>query len=485
MSNDRPAPQPARRGSRLLPRLSTAAVLILLIRGGCGHGGSAPAADDEGAASGAPDLVLVMAGGLRSGAFDGAEEAFIGGLGAEPTHRFTAAYCQSLAPLTSLVSVLSGRYPSAVPFCGLHSGTAEPDARLWCTRLPTDRHYLPGVLAAYGYQSALFTTGLAGADVVDGLFGHTEVLAGAGEDVPWEQLGRAAADWWTGAAASPRLLVIVVADMGLEQHMAFTPAEGAATVVDETGKRHRVIEAAGALPAYVEVAGGVGQHLGEVVRGLDASDRPRWMAATSLHGLSVGERTGTADANDGQIAWQLGHLAHHIILDRTVHVPLVLFAPGGGRAQIVTTPTELVDLYPTFLALAGAAPSSGLPGEDVLAPVAGSDQTAFVEFGDMLALRSGNHLLTFRAYVPDRSSLDPEITDRMLFESIDGEKYSLSEVATDPLQLRNQVHGQWATTLQLRQQVIGIRQGIGAPPAGTLDSGRVRELRLNAREGYW
>jgi hypothetical protein len=256
--------------------------------------------------------------------------------------------------------------------------------------------------------------------------------------------------------------------------------------VDETGTRHRVIEAAGAVPAYVEVAGGIGKHLGEVVGGLDASDRPRWMAATSLHGLSVGERTGTADANDGQIAWQLGHLAHHIILDRTVHVPLVLFAPGGGRARAIDTPTELVELYPTFLALAGAAPSSGRPGEDLLAPVAGSGQTAYVEFGDMLALRSGNHLLTFRAYVQDRASLDPEITDRMLFESIDGEKYSLSEVATDPLQLRNQVHGQWATTLQLRQQVLGIRQGIGASPAGdsrSAEEGNGRPRRSTQAHG--
>ncbi len=430
--------------------------------------------------------MLVVVGGLRAGVFDGAEGAFIEGLGREPTHRFTAAYSQSLAPLTSLVSLVSGRYPSAVPFCGLQARGTIPEERVWCAQLPADRYYLPGVLSAYGYRSALVTAGLPGADVFEGVFEHREPVSEPGQPVPWKQLEKAAAGWWEGAAAKPRLLVIVVADMGLEAHPQLALQEGAPSVEDETGKQHRMIEAAEAVPAYVEVAGGVGRELGAVLDALGDGDRPRWLAATSLHGMSVGERTGTADASDSQIAWQLSHLAHHIILDRTVHVPLALFGPTGGEAaEVVDEPVELVDVYPTFLELAGAAPGAGLPGGNLLGGGANDGGVAYVEFGDMLALRAGDQLLTFRAYVPNHSSLDPAITERLRFESVDAEKYSLCDVVSDPLQIHNRVHHEWAVTLDLRGRIEDTRDGVGAPPSGSMTSGRVRELRLNAREGYW
>ncbi len=466
--------------ARARRHLAAAAVLglALAVAAGCrGGGGGTPAQ------AATPDLVLLVTAGLRAGAFDGAEQAFVDGLGDPPTHRYAAAYCQSLAPLTSLVSMLSGRYPSAVPFCGLHSRDASADERLWCASLPADRHYLPGVLSVYGYRSALLTAGLAGDDIFGGVFDHSTSISAPGEAVPWDDLGRAARDWWADSAGTPRLLVIVVADPGLDRHPALAVTGGTTTVQDETGKRHRVIEASEAVPAYVEALGEVGTRLGAIVDALDDGGRPRWLAATSLHGMSVGERTGTADASDTQIDWQLSHLAHHIILDRTVHVPLILRGPDGGGTRTIDTPVELVDVYPTFLSLAGAAPAAGLPGGDLLAGADGGG--AYTEFGDMLAIRQGDHLLTFRAYVPDHSSLDPAVTDRLRLESVDGEKYSLFDVVADPLQLHNRVHHEWDTTLILRDTIVGIRQGMGAPPDGSLGNDRVRALRLHAREGYW
>lgn len=437
-----------------------------------------------------PDLILVAVAGLRAGQFDGAEAAFLGGLEREPTHRFEAAYTQSLAPLTSLASLLSGRYPSAIPFCGLHGREVEPAQRLWCASLPGDRHYLPGVLSTYGYRTAMFSAGLPGADVVQGLFEDGDALSGPGEAVPWEELEAGAAKWWAAAEGSPRLLVLVVAEMELEAHPELAPVEGAQRVTDETGRSRRVIDPAVAVPAYVEVAGKVGEGVGSVLDGLGQGrgDPPRWIALTSLHGMSVGELTGTADASDGQIRWQLGHLAHHVVLERTVHVPLNLIGPGGGGSPVVEeSPTELVDLYPTFLELGGAAAAAGLPGTSLLgaSPEVDEGSHAYVEFGDMLALRKGQDLLTFRAYTPNLTAMDPALTERLEFESVDAEKYSLFRVTGDPLQERNLVHHEWEITLECRSQLASIRRGAGAPPADSLRPERIQELRRHAREGYW
>ena len=449
-----------------------------------------PGCGDDVAEPRQPDLILVAVAGLRAGQLDGAEDAFVEGVGREPTHRFETAYTQSLAPLTSLASLLSGRYPSAIPFCGLHGREVDPAQRLWCASLPADRHYLPGVLATYGYRTAMFSTGLPGADVVQGLFEDGGALAAPGEAIPWEELEASAAEWWRQAADSPRLLVVVVADMELEAHPGLAPAEGAPLVQDETGTPRRVIDPAVAVPAYVEVAGRVGAGLGAVLDALGdgRGDPPRWIAVTSLHGMSVGELTGTADASDGQIQWQLGHLAHHVVLDRTVHVPLNLVGPGGGGTPVISEPpVELVDLYPTFVELGGAARTAGLPGSSLLGASAEGDggAWAYVEFGDMLALREGEDLLTFRAYTPNLTALDPALTERLEFESVDAEKYSLFRVAEDPLQERNLVHHEWDTTLEFRRRLASIRRGTGAAPADRLRPERIQELRRHAREGYW
>jgi arylsulfatase A-like enzyme len=62
-----------------------------------------------------------------------------------------------------------------------------------------------------------------------------------------------------------------------------------------------------------------------------------------------------------------GVYGHGVLREPVLHVPLLLKLPHGEHAGThVSTPVQLVDLYPTLLELAGAPPAPNLHGESLL-----------------------------------------------------------------------------------------------------------------------
>lgn len=59
--------------------------------------------------------------------------------------------------------------------------------------------------------------------------------------------------------------------------------------------------------------------------------------------------------------------------DQATHVPLILAGPGVPAGRVVTSPVELLDVYPTLADLAGLTPPPGLEGRSLRPFLAGAE----------------------------------------------------------------------------------------------------------------
>ena len=431
-----------------------------------------------------------------------------------------AAYAQSPDPVVSLVSVLTGRYPSAIPVCGsIRRGPSSTLDEPWCHQLPSEADSLPEVLGLYGYRSALVHS----LGPVPGLAeGFELVLPLDRGPTPWAELSPALEDWWSRDPDAPRLLVIQLADLdlparpelltsvehspqdwaGLVDRAAHTT--GAATpqrlpnlrppctpLVGQQAAEPAVWDATvggeifhedlreSLLALYTQEAARVGQALHDQLAALPAT-RPRHTVLAGLHGLSIGELGGTL-ADERELLWS------DRVADRTVHVPLV-FAEGGADApRLIEQPVELVDLLPTLLARTEAQPPHGLPGEDLLAPGWREDPdqaVAYVEYGDMLALRHGDRLLSMRAMVHNISSLDPYLSEVLACPGLVG-GFALHDPVADPFQRVDLLEAEPVAAERLEALLIERRTGPGGPAAALSEPDALLRLRLTRAEGYW
>ena len=472
-----------------------------------------------------PDLVLLLVQGLRADAPNepAAEAAFLAAL-PQQRLRFTAAYAQSPSPFLSMGSLLTGRYPSAIPLCGAVS-TDPTEPQPWCHALPAERATLPGVLGLYGYRTALFHSHLPDAALLARDFQLVLDLDQDSWKTPWTLLEREVQAWWTAEPDQPRLLVVVLADLMVQQrpdlrvamglsaqpgrHEAPPPnpavlpdreelladqdpaSELARGIADPRApragpRRGRPMPNAcphGAarervLGVYSAAAAGVGAGFAQLLESLPSPpERERWVALSSTNGINLGE-------SSGSMSYPRAFAFHEVVLERTVHVPLVLLGPQA--AGQVAQPVELADILLSLLARSPAAPPHGLHGQDLLSPELEADAqaSAYAEFGDMLALRQGRHMLTLRAMFHNAASLDPDLTRMLLIDNIE-RRYLLHDILADPLQLENLVMTDKELAGELRQELIRLRTGPGAPPAELADSQDIRDLRLTASEGYW
>jgi arylsulfatase A-like enzyme len=230
---------------------------------------------------------------------------------------------------------------------------------------------------------------------------------------------------------------------------------------------------------YWEAAAAMGRSLNQVLTALDTHEtRDRWMVLSSTNGLSMGELWGNK-------AYPHEFAFYDLVLDRTVHVPLVILGPGQGH-RLVEQVVELVDVVPTMLGLASAVLPHSLPGQDLLTvpfeeePAA----TAYVEFGDMLAVRQGPYLLTVRAMLHNTTSLHPGLTRYILREGVD-HGYWLHDVDADPLQRQHRISNSYAIALWLKEIMVDIRTGSGALPLSVQDSPLLKEALEQESRGYW
>ena len=481
---------------RARPALPVAAALLLFVAcGGRGEGTSegTTAPPREEASAGAEDIVLLLVAGLRADppGESGAEAAFFGAMPGTPALRFSAAYSQSASPFTSLGTILTGRYASAIPMCGLWvGGTGDAtERRAWCADIPPDRHTLPEILGLYGYRTAFASAGAGEMEVLADEF-QTWIHvpdAGAGGGTDWTDLADKTLAWWREDATRPRLLVVFAEDLageaiprmrselGAEQQLrrgVFGAYQG---VSDE--QRRQVAE------IYRGSAETAGRQVGGLLAELtsDAGGRP-WLAFVgSTNGVNLLESTGFS-------VERVYPFDNGMILDRTVHVPLAVYrSSGGGTTRSVAGPCELRALFSTALERGGGALPAGMQDLDLLEEGYEGEERVYTEFGDMLGLRKGDHLIVFRGFVHDGNTVDPELDRRLHAAALvdEPDHYVLSDVVADPYQATDLRTAEPALFDQLRDELIQVRTTHAAVPQEALTPERLWELRMSPSQGYW
>lgn len=107
------------------------------------------------------------------------------------------------------------------------------------------------------------------------------------------------------------------------------------------------------LAAYYACLDYLDDCIGELIDGLDRA------------GLL--ENTYVVYASDhGEMAGEHGMWSKRSYYDASARVPLVIRGPGIPQGGVVSTPVELVDLFPTFCEMAGVPAPEGLDGESLL-----------------------------------------------------------------------------------------------------------------------
>ena len=444
------------------PRQLCIAWLLLLGSWGCG-----PRKDP----TANPDLLLVLLPGLRADApaSPAAEAALLGAFGDCPLRSATSAYSQSIATYLSTASILTGLYPSAIPLCGFadHRSSSISD-QPWCSGLPEGRSTLPESLSVYGYRTALLHTGLLEQGQLEDRFARARALGAGAGGTPWPELREQALDFWT-ESDDPRLLVLLLGDF-----MASVPRLG----TDGSRPDARATQA-----RYLQTAQGLAPQLVDLVDRLEAgTTRPLLAAITAPHGLDLGE---PRHPNEPQAAL----MSRAVYSDGTAQVPLLLLGSAVQQSSTIQQPVELIDLLPTLLARTGATLPASAPGQDLLAAEFQEDPAAvaYGELGDMLALRKGDWLLRFRTKVHHGSSLSSDLTDFLLQPpqaELDGYYLLFDSRSSSRPQLSLHMD-HWDQVLELRQELIEVRTGPGAPHARALEPERLLELRMTAADGYW
>ncbi len=410
----------------------------------------------------APDIVLLVPSGLRAGA---AEQALYDAWGAPPVQRFASAYAQSCVPFTSMGSLLAGQYPTAMTLCATRDVNSVGDSktRPWCARVPDAVWTIPEVLDLYGYASAAMVPAISPTRSTD-----------------WDAVRSEAQTWWMAHAEQPRFYMVQTLDLHMLQ---FDPITGYEEQQADHERRVSVASTEALQAEYLARARRTGTNLRQLVdAALPVGDRPREIWLTSTNGLSLQEKTGLN--SDHLLA-----VTNTLIVDRTIHVPLARLdttVASSVRQAVHNEVVELIDLLPTVVAMAGGVVPEGAQGRDLLSTEPDPDPYAYAEFGDMLALREGDELLTFRYFLHNASSLDPRLTDG-LRANVPGSSnfYALHDIVADSMQARDVVHERLERASTLQARMLQIRTGPGAPPDDPLTTEQLKQMRLKPSDGYW
>lgn len=462
----------------------------------------APAVTRAPAKADQPDLLLFLTSGLRADAPGqaGAEAAFIQGLSQSPqttpSRRYTAAYAQSAAAFVSMGSLLSGRYATSLPLCGLFttgvkgvmSAHVQPNAvedRAWCAQVPKDTHTMAEVLGLYGYETALFSVGLTGIQLVSPGFGHAEVVAEAKEGgTDWAALEANVGAWWDTHAKAPRFLVVQTSDMQVTERAELQARmgvnlqlEGAVALGKDSWAS---ADSNQTMTVYAQEAQKVGAQFSALMTRLKHT-RPTWGVVSSTNGVSLLESQGFADM-------PVPFVTTSYSLDRTTHVPLLLYSPEASPLQTQEQLVELLDIFPTFSQLAGALAPANLSGHSLLSQDTDPANWAYAEFGDTLLLRVQNMELIFRGFLHHGTMIDPQMDERLKDprSAQDPKFFTLHDVSIDPYQEKNLRFTQADAFNHLLQQMITIRSGPAASPKEIWqDPRRLWEVRMARSQGYW
>ncbi len=248
---------------------------------------------------------------------------------------FQRAYAHTPLTLPSHVSVLTGLLPDA------HGIRDNQGYRFDSDSVP----FLPRRLQQIGYRTGAAvsayvlnrTTGLGeeGFDLYEDRIGVAEGLALGAVARPGGESLRAIQPWLDSVAGEPFFLFLHL----FEPHAPYTPPEPFASRFDD---------------AYDGEIAAADHVVGELLRRLEELGvyDSALVALFSDHGEGLGDH---------------GEEEHGIFLYReALQIPLILKLPGQEMAgSVATASAQLVDLYPTVLALLGLQQEGDLPGMDL------------------------------------------------------------------------------------------------------------------------
>ena len=237
---------------------------------------------------------------------------------------------------------------------------------------------------------------------------------------------------------------------------------------------HEVIDA-----VYDDAAKAVGEQLYTLLDGLPTQPgRIRWTTISSTNGQSIGELTGNT-------AYPRSFAFTDLILERTTHVPLLFLGPGEGQTRL-EDPVELIDILPSMLHLAGAQPPTDALGDNLFLGTRelGDNASAYIEFGDMFAVRRGAYFLTTRALVHHTTALNPVLT-LFLQRRATSSHYWLHNVEKDPNQRFDLTHSHPSLLNSMHELMLDYRLGPAAVAEGLENSELLKETLAQPSAGYW
>jgi arylsulfatase A-like enzyme len=338
-------------------------VLVLVLMLSCG-GGTAVDEAPAGLPAGPHPMIVLAVDGLRAdalGCYGGpAATPALDALAAESL-RFEWAFAQAPEMLPSLGAALSGLYPTS-------NGLRAPG-----DLLQPAAETLAEALGGAGLRTVAFVEGPpGGADygLAQGFDSYQVVQAPGAE----------AMAWLDGHAGEPFLLLVAGwGSRALEDAARLLgpdgaiPGERVAEVLASRGGDDELLFDADEMvrvrdwyAARVQVIDGF---VGELV------DR--------LRELGLDERaTLVVMGSNGFALQEHGDLLGETVYAAATRVPLLVRLPGGQRAGTVSRIVELVDLMPTLLELAGAAPPAAIQGASLLPVADGTAPPPFIAFGE-------------------------------------------------------------------------------------------------------
>jgi arylsulfatase A-like enzyme len=148
-----------------------------------------------------------------------------------------------------------------------------------------------------------------------------------------------------------------------------------------------------------------------------------------LHDAKLADRTIVAFTSDhGEEFWEHGQRGHgKTLFEESIHVPLILRYPGVAAGTRVARTIQLVDIFPTFLQLAGLPIPEDLDGRSL----PGNRTEEEIAFASLF--HDGRRLLAVRAN-PWKMIWDLNSRKRLLFELTRSPNELANEITAHPQQ---------------------------------------------------
>jgi arylsulfatase A-like enzyme/Tfp pilus assembly protein PilF len=371
-------------------------------------------------------VLLVSIDTLRADALGcygrkGAETPWIDRLAREGV-RFEAAHAHNVVTLPSHANLLSGRYPLVH---GVRDNTGF--------RFPEGQATLATLLKAQGWRTGAFVSAFPldsrfgldrGFEVYDDRLGGTETTtAFLVPERNGTETVRAALRWLESVRGQRSFAFVHI----YEPHFPYDPPAPFASRFGREPYHGEVAAADAALEPLMAPL-------------FEAGSRARTLVVlTSDHGEGLGDH---------------GEETHGIFAyEATLHVPLILYAPGLFSPKVVGTPVRHIDVLPTVLDALGLGIPPDLLGRSLLPLIAGrrgAGADAYFE-----ALSSSLN----RGWAPLRGAIRGEV------KYIDLPLPELYDLQADPAEQRNLVASRPGDLEQMRGLLARLRKddvGTGA-----------------------